>query len=50
MVGFVKELLDECAMADITREDRGTPPHRRSKFDYVRVSHGLVIVAKASGN
>jgi SAM-dependent methyltransferase len=47
LVGFVKELVDECGMADITREDRGTPPYRASKFKEVRISPGQVFILKA---
>lgn len=49
LVGFVKELVDECGMADITREDRGTPPYRPSKFKEMRISSGQVFIVKASG-
>jgi hypothetical protein len=47
LVGFVKELVDECGMADITREDLGTPPYRASKFKEIRVSPGQVFIVKA---
>jgi hypothetical protein len=47
LVGFVKELVDECGMADITREDRGTPPYRPSKFKEMRVLPGQVFIVKA---
>jgi hypothetical protein len=47
LVGFVKELVDECGMADITREDRGTPPYRASKFKEIRISPGQVFIVKA---
>lgn len=47
LVGFVKELVDECGMADITREDRGTPPYRPSKFKEMRISAGQVFIVKA---
>ena len=47
LVGFVKELVDECGMADITREDRGTPPFRASKFQKMTISHGQVFIVKA---
>jgi SAM-dependent methyltransferase len=49
MVGFVKELVDECGMADITHPERGLPPQRASRFQKVHVSGGLVLVVKASG-
>lgn len=47
LVGFIKELVDECGMADITREDRGTPPFRPSKFREMRISPGQVFIVKA---
>jgi SAM-dependent methyltransferase len=48
LVGFIKELVDECGMADITRPDLGKPPQRRSKFEEMRISHGQVFIIKAS--
>jgi hypothetical protein len=48
LVGFVKELVDECGMSDITRPDCGTPPYRPSKFKEVRILPGQVFVVKAS--
>lgn len=47
VVGFIKELVDECAMADITRADRGTPPYRTSKIREMRISPGQVFIVKA---
>jgi SAM-dependent methyltransferase len=46
LVGFVKELVDECGMADITRPDRGTPPYRPSKFREMKISPGQVFIVK----
>lgn len=48
LVGFVKELVDECGMADITDPDLGRPPQRRSKFQEMRISPGQVFIVKAS--
>jgi len=48
LVGFIKELVDECGMADITRPDLGRPPQRRSKFQEMRISPGQVFIVKAS--
>lgn len=48
LVGFIKELVDECGMADITRPDLGKPPQRRSKFQEMRISPGQVFIIKAS--
>ena len=47
MVGFVKELVDECGMNDITRPDFGKPPQRPSKFKEMRISPGQVFIVKA---
>ncbi|HZE69387.1 MAG TPA: hypothetical protein VE135_07705 [Pyrinomonadaceae bacterium] len=47
LVGFIKELVDECGMADITRADRGTPPYRPSKFKEMRILPGQVFIVKA---
>lgn len=46
MVGFVKELVDECGMADISREKMGSPSTQLSRFERVEVSHGQVFVIK----
>jgi len=46
LVGFVKELVDECARADITRTDYGTPPYRPSKFKEMKISPGQVFIIK----
>ncbi len=47
MVGFVKELVDECGMADITCPGWGISPPRDSKFKKIHISHGLVIIVKS---
>jgi SAM-dependent methyltransferase len=47
LVGFIKELVDECGRADITRADRGTPPFRPSKFKALHISPGQVFILKA---
>ncbi|HKP48229.1 MAG TPA: hypothetical protein VJT50_16630 [Pyrinomonadaceae bacterium] len=47
LVGFVKELVDECGMADITRPDLGRPPHRPSKFKEMKIVPGQVFIVKA---
>jgi SAM-dependent methyltransferase len=47
MVGFIKELVDECGMSDITRPDFGNPPQRPSKFKEMRISPGQVFIVKA---
>ena len=47
MVGFVKELVDECGMADVTKPDLGIAPHRSSLIERLQISHGQVTVFKA---
>ena len=49
LVGFVKQLVDEAGMDDITHPAWGTPPARASKFSYIQISHGQVFIAKAGG-
>jgi len=48
MVGFIKSLVDECGMADITHQQFGIPPQRQSKFKKMQISHGQVFIVKAS--
>lgn len=50
MVGFVKELIDECGAPDVTDERRGCPPKRKSLIDWMRVSTGIVLVKKIDNN
>ena len=47
MVGFVKELIDECGMADITHPDFGNAPQRPSKIREMRISPSHLFVVKA---
>jgi SAM-dependent methyltransferase len=47
MVGFVKELVDECGMGDATSPGRGAGTVRSSKFARMIVSHGQVVIIKA---
>jgi SAM-dependent methyltransferase len=47
MVGFVKELVDELGMADITHPQFGTGAHRASKFIELRISHSHLFIVKA---
>ena len=46
MVGFVKELVDECGMGDITHPEWTDRPYRASKFQRMIVSHGHVFIFK----
>ena len=47
LVGFIKELVDECGRADLTREDQEAPVRQQSKFKEMRVSPGQVFITKA---
>jgi hypothetical protein len=49
MVGFIKSLIDECGMKDITYEGRGISPSRSSKIKKMHISHGQVIITKVGG-
>jgi|GEM_PF-786031 len=47
MVGFIKELVDEAGMDDLTRTGRGTlSPARESKFEGVFVTCGQAFIMK----
>jgi hypothetical protein len=47
MVGFVKQLVDECAMTDITAPGRGgLSPARSSTIEKMRISTGHVFIYK----
>jgi len=46
MVGFIKELVDEVAMADITNLEKGAPPQKESRIRCLHIKHGQVIVEK----
>jgi len=45
MVGFVKELVDECGIS-VATDPRGSPPPRASRFRDLRVTPGQVFVTK----
>jgi hypothetical protein len=47
MVGFVKELVDEVGMADITDATHGSLPFRASKFSRMYLAHSHLFVIKA---
>ncbi|HUI65957.1 MAG TPA: class I SAM-dependent methyltransferase [Bacteroidota bacterium] len=48
LVGFVKQLVDEVALPDITYPAWGTPPPRESPFSSMQVFHGQVFIFKAA--
>jgi hypothetical protein len=47
MVGFVKELIDELGMADITHPEHGVGPSRTSKFSRMYLAHSHLFLIKA---
>ena len=49
MVGFVKELIDECGAADITHNEFGNAPQRASKFQHLYVAPSHLFIVKAEG-
>lgn len=48
MVGFVKELVDEQAAADLTRGSYSAKPQRLSRFEKLLITPSLVFVWKAA--
>jgi SAM-dependent methyltransferase len=50
MVGLVKELVDECGIADVTHSRLGCPPQRASSIARMEIAFGQVFVVKASGD
>ena len=46
MVGFIKELIDECGMSDITDSKRGISLYRPSRFEKMLISHAHIIIVK----
>jgi hypothetical protein len=47
MVGFLKQLIDECGVTDVYHPRFGVPGNRRSCIRTMCVSGGLVIIEKA---
>jgi hypothetical protein len=47
MVGFIKDLVDECGAADATHPDHVTLPPRRSRLASLEIHPGLAIAIKA---
>jgi hypothetical protein len=46
MVGFIKELVDEQAAHDVTRQRLSDQPKRKSKFDSLLVTPSIVFIRK----
>lgn len=49
MVGFLKELIDECGMQDITHPLNGLSPQRPSSFELMQISFGIAMIMKSKG-
>jgi hypothetical protein len=49
MVGFIKELVDECGRADITHPEYGEGPRTTSRFGELVLMHGQAFITKAPG-
>jgi SAM-dependent methyltransferase len=49
MVGFVKQLVDECAWGDITQPNLGIASSRRASIDSVSFHRGQCVVRKSFG-
>ncbi len=47
MVKFIKELVDECGMADITNNKANKLLRRESKFESILIAPGQVVVIKS---
>ena len=47
MVGFIKSLVDEWGMTDVTNPEWGYPPQRSPLISHMVVSAGLALVRKA---
>lgn len=47
MVGFLKELVDECGIGDASHPNLGALPPRASKIQKMYISHSHVFVVKA---
>ena len=47
MVGFIKQLVDECGMGDIAHPKWGCVPYRPSSIHRMHISHGHVIIIKS---
>ena len=49
MVGFLKQLIDECGVTDIYHSRFGVPGRRRSDIRGIHISGGLAIIEKMPG-
>jgi hypothetical protein len=48
MVGFLKELVDECGAPDMTDDRFGLGPKRQSMIQWMRISVGMALLKKAA--
>lgn len=46
MVGFVKDLVDQCGIADITHPTRGSGEGLSPKIKGLYIAHGIVVIEK----
>lgn len=46
MVGFIKELVDECGWQDVSHPKFGSMPSRNSFIEKMQINHGQVIIQK----
>jgi hypothetical protein len=46
MVGFIKQLVDECAMDDITKPGLGITGVRSSSIDFMEIYSGIIFIRK----
>jgi hypothetical protein len=49
MVGFIKELVDECGAADMTDPRFGAGTPRKSRIEYMQIGVGMVMCVKQGG-
>jgi SAM-dependent methyltransferase len=47
IAGFIKQLVDEVGMGDITHGDYGIPPHKSSRINELRILPYMVLIIKA---
>ena len=47
IVGFIKQLIDECGMGDITHQEYGSRECVPSKFESLEIRHGQAVIVKS---
>jgi len=48
MVGFIKQLIDEQAAAELTKARSNGAPQRQSRFESIYITSSIVFVKKCS--